>query len=166
MASPLIRTALMVRDLASSRSFYEAVLALRGVYLDADLTDTSAWKLLGVKPGSGVRALILKPSTIAGRRAPDFGMIGLFELAGAAARGTRQDDRVSLGEPVLVFYVADLAAALGAVRANGGSIVSGPEQFTLPGVSVSEAIVRDPDGVAINLVEAPEGLAWETTDRR
>ena len=40
MASPLIRTALMVRDLERSRAFYEAVLGLRGVYLDADLSAT------------------------------------------------------------------------------------------------------------------------------
>jgi catechol 2,3-dioxygenase-like lactoylglutathione lyase family enzyme len=165
VSSPLIRTALMVRDLARSRPFYEAVLALRGVYLDADLTESVSWKLLGLKPGTSVRALILKPAQVAGRAAPDFGMVGLFELGAAAPPCPPVADAVRFGEPVLVFYVADLAAALQATRTTGGSVLSGPEQFRLPGVSVREAIVRDPDGVAINLVEAPEALAWETTQR-
>jgi len=75
LASPLIRTALMVRDLARSRAFYESVLDLQGVYLDADLTQTISWKLLGSRPDARLRALILKPRLIGGRPAPDFGMI-------------------------------------------------------------------------------------------
>ena len=73
---------------------------------------------------------------------------------------------VRFGEPVLVFYVAALDGALSAAKAHGGTLLSGPEQFRLPGVAVSEAIVRDPDGVALNLVEAPESVAWQLTLRR
>ncbi len=165
MASPLIRTALMVRDLARSRPFYEAVLDLRGVYLDADLTQTVSWKLLGLPPGTPVRAVILKAAQIEGRAAPDFGMVGLFELGSAAAPCPPRPDGVRFGEPILVFYVPDLPAALRAVQAHGGSLLSGPERFRLPGVDIDEAIVRDPDGVAINLVETAEALAWTTTQR-
>jgi catechol 2,3-dioxygenase-like lactoylglutathione lyase family enzyme len=155
----------MVRDLARSRPFYEAVLDMRGVYLDADLTRTVSWKLLGLPVDTAVRAVILKPERIDGRPAPDFGMIGLFELGAAAAPCPLQPGGVRFGESILVFYVPDIAVALRAVRQYGGSIVSGPEQFRLPGVAVSEAIVRDPDGVAINLVEANESLAWIETLR-
>lgn len=165
MASPLIRTALMVRNLERSRRFYEAVLDLRGVYLDADLTQTVSWKLLGLPPGTAVRALILKPATIDGRPAPDFGMVGLFELGTAAPPCPPAPGAVRFGEPVLVYYVADLAATLSAAVALGGSLLSGPETFAIPGVQVSEAIIRDPDGVAINCVQAPEALAWMTTQR-
>ncbi len=165
MASPLIRTALMVRDLARSRPFYEAVLDLRGVYLDADLTRTVSWKLLGLPPETPTRALILKPRDIDGRPSPDFGMIGLFELGTAAEPWPPLPHSVRFGEPILVYYVPDLAAALRAAEAHGGRVLSGPEQFQIPGVTVSEAIVRDPDGVALNLVQAPEGLAWMTTQR-
>jgi hypothetical protein len=90
-------------------------------------------------------------------------MLGLFELATAAAPCPPLPHSVRFGEPILVYYVADLAAALRAVEAHGGSVLSGPEHFQIPGVTVSEAIVRDPDGVALNLVQAPEALAWTTT---
>jgi len=165
MASPLIRTALMVRDLARSRPFYEAVLELRGLYLDADLTHTVSWKLLGLPPETPTRAVILKPAQIDGRAAPDFGMVGLFEVATAAPPCPLLPGTVRFGEPILVFYVPDLAAALRAAVAHGGSILSGPEQFSIPGVTASEAIIRDPDGVALNLVEAGEATAWMTTQR-
>jgi catechol 2,3-dioxygenase-like lactoylglutathione lyase family enzyme len=165
LASPLIRTALMVRDLARSRAFYEAVLDLRGVYLDADLTRTVSWKLLGLPPETPTRALILKPRSIDGRPSPDFGMIGLFELATAAEPCPPLPHSVRFGEPILVYYVPDLPAALRAAEAHAGRVQSGPEQFQIPGVTVSEAIVRDPDGVALNLVQAPESLAWMTTQR-
>lgn len=162
MSSPLIRTALMVRDLARSRAFYEAVVGLRGVYLDADLTATLSWRLLGVPQGTGLHAVILKPLEIAGRPAPDFGMLGLFQLAEAPPLVPTSPHAVRYGEPVLVFYVADIEAALAAALAQGGQVLSGPERFRLPerGVDVAEAIVRDPDGVAVNLVQTPEYLAW------
>jgi catechol 2,3-dioxygenase-like lactoylglutathione lyase family enzyme len=165
LASPLIRTALMVRDLARSRPFYEAVLGLHGVYLEADLTQTVSWKLLGLPPGTAVRALILKPESIDGRPAPDFGMVGLFELGTAAPPCPPVAGAVRFGEPILVYYVADLAAALRATQELGGSLLAGPETFEIPGGEVSEAIIRDPDGVAINLVQAPEASAWTTTQR-
>lgn len=167
MSSPLIRTALMVRDLERSRVFYQAVVGLRGTYLDADLGATTAWKLLGLRPGTGVRALILKPVDIDGQAAPDFGMLGLFELADAAPAAVPSPDAVRFGEPVLVFYVSDLEAALRATVIHGGQVSSGPERFRLPDMpaEVAEAIVRDPDGVAVNLVQTPESLSWLTTQR-
>jgi catechol 2,3-dioxygenase-like lactoylglutathione lyase family enzyme len=165
--SPLIRTALMVRDLERSRAFYEAVLSLQGLYLDADLTATISWKLLGLAPGTAIRAAILKPREIDGRPAPDFGMLGLFELATAQPAVAPPASAVRFGEAVLVFYVADIDAALRAVVAGGGSVLSGPERFRMPDldVDVAEAIVRDPEGVAVNLVQTPEALAWLTTER-
>jgi catechol 2,3-dioxygenase-like lactoylglutathione lyase family enzyme len=167
VSSPLIRTALMVRDLERSRAFYEAVVSLRGVYLDADLGATIAWKLLGLPQGTGVRTVILKPVEIDGRPAPDFGMLGLFELADAPPPVAPQAGAVRFGEPVLVFYVSDIDAALRAAIAHGGSLLSGPERFRLPDldVDVAEAIVRDPEGVAVNLVQTPESLAWLGTQR-
>jgi catechol 2,3-dioxygenase-like lactoylglutathione lyase family enzyme len=157
----------MVRDLERSRAFYEAVLSLHGLYLDADLTATLSWKLLGLAPGTRIRAAILKPRRIDDRPAPDFGMLGLFELADARPSAAAPPDAVRFGEAVLVFYVADLDAALRAVVAGGGRVLSGPERFRMPelDVDVAEAIVRDPEGVALNLVQTPESLAWETTER-
>lgn len=168
MGSPLIRTALMVRDLEKSRAFYESVLGLRGVYLDADLSATISWKLLGVPPGTRLHAVILKPVEIAGRPAPDFGMLGLFKLSDAPPPSPTLPGSVRYGEPVLVYYVGDMEAALRAAVQHGGHVLSGPERFKLPdlGVDVAEAIVRDPDGVAVNLVQTSESLAWLETQLR
>lgn len=168
MPSPLIRTALMVRDLDRSRAFYEAVIPLRGVYLDADLTSTISWRLLGVPEGTGLHAVILKPVEIAGRPAPDFGMLGLFALADAPPPVEPQRSSVRYGEPVLVFYVRDIEASMRAAVEHGGTVLSGPERFWIPGmdVDVAEAILRDPDGVAVNLVQTPEALAWGETQQR
>ena len=168
MPSPLIRTALMVRDLDRSRAFYEAVIPLRGVYLDADLTSTISWRLLGVPEGTGLHAVILKPVEIAGRPAPDFGMLGLFALADAPPPVEPQRGSVRYGEPVLVFYVRDIEASMRAAVEHGGTVLSGPERFWIPGmdVDVAEAILRDPDGVAVNLVQTPEALSWGETQQR
>ncbi len=161
MSSPLIRTALMVRNLDRSRRFYEEVLGLTSIYLDADLGDTIAWKLLGVPEGSSLRCTILKPPEIAGKDAPDFGMVGLFELNDSELNELPQrSDGIVFGEAVLVFYVDDLARSLEKVEYCEGRLLTGPEEFRLPHVRASEAIVRDPDGVAINLVEAPDSVAW------
>ena len=161
MSSPLIRTALMVRNLDRSRRFYEEVLGLTTIYLDADLGETISWKLLGVPEGNGVRCTILKPPEIAGKEAPDFGMVGLFELDDSELSELPQrSDGIVFGEAVLVFYVDDLVRSLEKVESCGGRLLTGPEEFRLPHARALEAIVRDPDGVAINLVEAPENLAW------
>lgn len=162
MPSPLIRSALMVRNLDRSRRFYEDVLGLTRALLEADLTDTIAWKLLGVSANSSVRCAILKPDGIGGRPAPSFGMIGLFELSDSKIGELPQrKDGVVYGESILVFYVENLANSLALTIARGGTILNGPEEFKLPHVQAMEAIVRDPDGIAINLVEAPESAAWK-----
>jgi catechol 2,3-dioxygenase-like lactoylglutathione lyase family enzyme len=161
MSSPLIRSALMVRDLNQSRRFYEAVIGLTAAYLDADLSSTIAWKLLGVSEGSGVRCVILKPPEIAGKPAPNFGMVGLFELDDSdLSELSRRTDGIVFGEAVLVFYIEDMARCLDLVKSHGGQVLTGPEEFRIPNARASEAIVRDPDGVAINLVEASDAVAW------
>jgi catechol 2,3-dioxygenase-like lactoylglutathione lyase family enzyme len=161
MPSPLIRSALVVENIDVSRRFYEEVIGLTAVYLDADLTETITWKFFGLTEGTGIRALILKPPQINGRPAPDFGMVGLFEVRDASlGKQDFRQDGVRFGESILVFYVNELSQCLERVAALGGSTVSGPHEFRLPHASAMEAIVRDPDGVAINLVEAPEAIAW------
>ena len=161
MSSPLIRCALMVRDLGQSRQFYEEVIGLTATYLDADLSSTIAWKLLGVSEHSSVRCVILKAPEIGGKPAPDFGMVGLFELNDSDLTGLpRRMDGVVFGEAVLVFYVESLSRCLDLVDIHGGQVLTGPEEFRLPHAQAAEAIVRDPDGVAINLVEAPDAVAW------
>ena len=161
MSSPLIRSALMVRDLNQSRRFYEEVIGLTATYLDADLSSTIAWKLLGVSEDSSVRCVILKPAEIAGEPAPNFGMLGLFELNDSdLSELPRRTDGIVFGEAVLVFYIEDMVRCLDLVETHGGQVLTGPEEFRLPNVRATEAIVRDPDGVAINLVEASDAVAW------
>ena len=89
MPSPLVRSALIVRDLDRSRRFYEGVIGLTAVYLEADLTQTITWKLFNSAQDQPTRCVILKPPHIDGRAAPDFGMLGLFEVSDQAIGKTR-----------------------------------------------------------------------------
>jgi catechol 2,3-dioxygenase-like lactoylglutathione lyase family enzyme len=153
----------MVRNLERSRRFYAEVIGLTATYFDADLSATVSSRMLGTQAGSSIRVAILKPAAIAGRPAPDFGMVGLFELGDTDIPAVpARKDGVAFGEGVLVFYVANLAAALDSVKALGGYIVTEPARFEYNDISVAEVIIRDPDGIAINLVETQEHLAWGT----
>jgi catechol 2,3-dioxygenase-like lactoylglutathione lyase family enzyme len=163
MPSPVIRTALMVRDLAVARRFYETVLGFTGVYFAGDITATTGWRLLGMPEGAALQACILKAPEIAGRESPDFGMIGLFEAAPGSLpepTGPPRPDGVRRGEVVLVLYHADLDAASAAALAAGGSIVCAPITFEVRGGRNREMVLRDPDGICINLIERDPAVVW------
>lgn len=165
--SPLIRTAVMVRDLARARRWYGAVLGLTEVYFEGDLSATSSWRLLGMKEGSAIRACIVKAAP-GDYPVPDFGMVGLFEMGDTslpAIEGQRANG-VRFGEAVLVFYHPDLDRASAAALAHGGSIVCPPIGFKIPGrADGREMVLRDADGVAVNLIEAPPATAWDKSKR-
>ncbi|MFN7549999.1 MAG: VOC family protein [Pseudomonadota bacterium] len=148
--SPLVRAALRVSDLGRSRAFYEA-LGFTEVYFEGALDAAVAPALLGVDAGARVSCAILKTPG-----QPNFGMVGLFRIdepKPVARPGGSGGFRV--GEAALVFYVADIDAALTAALLCGGTRVSGPLLFVMPHRAQHEAMVRDPDGVLINLVGRP-----------
>lgn len=155
--SPLVRAALRVADLARSARFYHA-LGYSEVYFQGALEASVVPALLGVARDARTRCLILKTPG-----QPNFGMVGLFEIAESAPRRVVHDGRgFQVGEAALVFYVADIESSLTAALLHGGVRVSGPLTLTMPHRGQLEALLRDPDGVLINLVERAPAEAYDT----
>jgi catechol 2,3-dioxygenase-like lactoylglutathione lyase family enzyme len=148
--SPLVRAALRVADLQRSRAFY-AALGFTEVYFEGALDADVAPALLGVHASARTRCAILKTPG-----QPNFGMVGLFQIdepqpqARPGGSGGFQ-----VGEVALVFYVAAIEQALTDALLHGGTRVSGPLHFVMPHRAQHEAMLRDPDGVLLNLVERP-----------
>jgi catechol 2,3-dioxygenase-like lactoylglutathione lyase family enzyme len=149
--SPLIRTALMVRNLEASRAFYAAVVGLTQVFFEGDMTGSTAAHIIGVRTDSSIRAVIVKAPGV------DYGMLGLFELSPDTPSLPRREGGLQLGETALVFYVEDLDHALAAVSERGGHIATPLQIFN----KRREIAVRDPDGVAVNLIERAVSEAYQ-----
>jgi catechol 2,3-dioxygenase-like lactoylglutathione lyase family enzyme len=148
--SPLVRAALRVADLQRARVFY-AALGFTEIHFEGALDAEVVPALLCVDPTARTRCVILKT---AGQ--PNFGMIGLFQIdepqptVRPGGSGGFQ-----VGEAALVFYVADMETTLTAALMHGGTRVSGPLHLVMPHRAQPEAMLRDPDGVLINLVARP-----------
>ncbi len=149
-ASSLVRGALFVADVERSTRFYNA-LGLTEVYFEGRIDDPSSPAVLAVDPGSRLRARILKQPG-----SPNFGMVGLFELSAPQPEPlpASPSGAPRIGEVALVFYVADMKAALTALRALGATWSPPPVLFRLGHLEQLETCLRDPDGVLINLIEA------------
>jgi catechol 2,3-dioxygenase-like lactoylglutathione lyase family enzyme len=148
--SPLVRAALRVADLRRSRDFY-AALGFTEVYFEGALDADVAPALLGVHPAATLRCAILKTPG-----QPNFGMVGLFQIDEPQPQGRPGGSGgFQVGEVALVFYVAGIEAALTTALLHGGTRVSGPLHFVMPHRAQHEAMLRDPDGVLLNLVERP-----------
>jgi catechol 2,3-dioxygenase-like lactoylglutathione lyase family enzyme len=166
MISPLIRAALMVRDMERSLRFYRDLLGLTEVHLPAvDLSATISWRLLGWPAPAALRATILKAPGAAGS-GPNYGMLGLFEVPASPAGETAATrSGLEAGESAVVFYCADMARILAELGNYGGRIIGGPATFAVAGSTirpVTEIILRDPDGFAVNLIETDPARAYET----
>ncbi len=158
--SPLVRCALMVRSLDRSRRFYKEFLGLTETFLPpSDMSATAAPGLLKLPPNTSLRATILKVP------GPNYGMLGLFEI-GEERPDPVHRNRIELGETVLVFRCSDVKKKLARLEEFGGRLVSSPATFHLPGASfapLTETILRDPDGFAINLIQADPSVAYDST---
>lgn len=148
--SPLVRAALRVADLERSKRFYAAI-GFTDTYFEGALDADVVPNLLGVAASARTRCAILKTPG-----QPNFGMVGLFHIdEPQPLRRPSAGTGFQVGEVALVFYVADIDASLTTALLNGGSRVSGPLQLVMPHRAQPEAMLRDPDGVLINLVARP-----------
>ena len=146
--SSVIRTSLFVRDLDAATAFYHA-LGLTEVYYEGRLTGEQTAPI-AVPDTSVIRCRILKREGM-----PNYGMRGLFEVRGPeleALPPAAGPPRV--GEASMVFYVADMAGTMRALRAAGATWAPDPVIFRMPHLEQQEACVRDVDGVLINLIES------------
>ena len=149
--SPLIRAALIVRDVSVSKRFYQDVLGFESVQFEGDLSRGNAWRLLGVTDRARVEACILKAQD------PAIGMIGLFQVDDPTMQPpVEPGDAVRVGDVVLVMNCDDLNPVQDALNVFGARILSPPLKLeTEHFVGVREMMFMDPDGTKINLIERP-----------
>lgn len=147
--SPLVRSAIFVRDIEKSTRFYREILGLTEVWYEGDISEGNAHELLGMPPGSYTRARILKSD------GPAWGMIGLFEITNPMPKPISADpSQINLGETCLVFYCTDLTAVTAMLERQGYAILCPPTMLRLHDLDRQrEMTFRDPDGVLINLIE-------------
>ena len=153
----MVRTAVIVSDLARSVKFYGDILGLTGVYAEGELTHAAGAKLLGMPPEARIRYKILKAE------GPNRGMVGLFEVTGPSPPTMdKRRDGVSVGEALMVFYCDDTEAVHKKLLAGGHTIVCPPtflEVKPREGVIKADArgqpemVFADPDGMLINLIQ-------------
>ena len=60
--------------------------------------------------------------------------------------------------PHAVFHVSDMSATLGAAKAAGATVKSEPASVTIGGMPLKVAMVVDPDGNVLELMELPKGV--------
>jgi catechol 2,3-dioxygenase-like lactoylglutathione lyase family enzyme len=156
--SSLIRASIFVQHIDRAADFY-AVLGFTDVYYDGTLDNPSASSVLGLAVHHPYRVKIVK------QPGPNYGMIGLFQLAPDAAPEALPAPAgpARRGEVALVFYVRSMADTLAALRAAGASWSPEPELFTMAHRAQLEVCLRDCDGVFLNLVETDPAEQNRTT---
>lgn len=157
LISPMVRTALIVRDLDRSTNFYKSIFEMDEVYAEGGLTHETAAKLLGMPPETGIRYRILRVAGL------NKGMVGLFELKTPSPPTVeKRVDGCSIGETALVFYCGDLDIIHDRLIAGEHQVVCPPLHLEVEiedgaikadNRGQREMTFRDPDGVLVNLIE-------------
>lgn len=146
MAVKCHHSAICVRDFATSLRFYTEGLGLEVLWeneFDGD------WPTLFGARRPRLHSAFLGDPTVA-----DAGIVELVEFAGGMEEGTGQGPAPQLGFFLLSFYV-DVDQTLARLTALG---MGGParriEVDGMGGAKVPMAVVRDPDGVIVELIGA------------
>jgi catechol 2,3-dioxygenase-like lactoylglutathione lyase family enzyme len=153
--TPLKRTAIIVRDLERSLTFYRDLLGMN-VWIEgkagAELPELH--QLLGMPPCT-TRWVILQSEDV------DWGMVGLFELTDPAPDDDTHPniDRVNRGEACLVFHTPDVDRIYRGARELGLTVLCPPLRLDLRqhGVASKEMSLRDPNGVLVNFIQNVKG---------
>ncbi|WP_260928484.1 VOC family protein [Novosphingobium sp. 9] len=147
-SSALVRATIFVRDIERSKRFYRAI-GLGEIYFEGRLQHPSATAILGFDDPRPFDICIVK------RPGPNFGMVGLFQLAAGttAEEIAPASGPARIGEVTLVFYVTDIITTMATLRELGASWAPEPQVFAMEHRQQLEVCLRDPDGVFINLVE-------------
>lgn len=154
--SPIIRSALFVRNLKQQKDFYIRVLGFDQIYYEGQLNTPAAPKIVGAPTGTQLDCCILRGDQ------PNLGMVGLFKLTPEPPSQIKRQNYIALGESVMVFYCDQLDQILKPAKKYGATIICEPLSFDMPHETQQEAMFRDPEGFAINLVERDPARAWHT----
>ena len=153
--TPLKRTAIIVRDMERSLSFYRDVLGLN-VWIQGKAGSElpELHQLLGM-PLCTTRWVILQSEDV------DWGMVGLFELSNPTLEDEHHPaiDRVNRGEACLVFHTPDVERIFAAAVELGLTVLCPPLHLVLRqhGVESKEMTLRDPNGVLLNFIQNIKG---------
>lgn len=156
IASPLIRAALIVRDVETAAQFYEQVFGFEHVYYQGSLDTQAAARVIGAPEGTVLKCKIIRGNS------PNFGMIGLFEMIPDNSTAIKNAGGLKAGEIALVFYCFDVAAVMAKAISLGATAICLPTPFEMPHESQLEASFRDPNGFFVNIVERDPERAFDT----
>jgi lactoylglutathione lyase len=70
----------------------------------------------------------------------------------------RADGAVNDPMPHAVFHVSDLSATLAAAKAAGATVKADPASVSIGGMPLKVAMLVDPDGNTLELMELPKGV--------
>jgi catechol 2,3-dioxygenase-like lactoylglutathione lyase family enzyme len=139
-------SAICVSDFAASLRFYTEGLGLELLWEKEFEGD---WPTLFGAPQPRLHSAFLGDPAV-----PDAGIVELVEFPGGMAAGTPQGPTPQLGFFLLSFYV-DVDATLDRLAALGmGGEPRRIEVAGMGGQAVPMAVVRDPDGVIVELIGA------------
>ncbi|HRD74963.1 MAG TPA: VOC family protein [Hyphomicrobiaceae bacterium] len=137
---------LTVPDVDRATAFFVDVLGAEALYDIGPFTDPAEWMASHLARRADAR--IERMRVLAVANGP---MLELFELSGAA---------LETAGVHLAFYVEDMEAALGAVKAHGAVIQSGPVEMTEgPSAGLTWLYFTAPWGLQLELVSYPRGIA-------
>ena len=139
-------SAICVRDFAASLRFYTEGLGLELLWENEFEGD---WPTLFGAPERRLHSAFLGDPSV-----PDAGIVELVEFIGGMADGTGQGPNPQVGFFLLSFYVdVDETLARLAVLGLGGE-ARRIEVDAMNDATVAMAVVRDPDGVIVELIGA------------
>jgi len=152
----MVRAAVQVSDLDSSKAFYEEVLGLTEVYSEGAAEGGNMYALIGMPETTTIRFCILKQPEYS-----SYGMVGLFEASNPAPAKIEEPRQGSyIGELCMVFYCSNLDEIMRRLQAHSHSVLCEPLSLKLRGfVKQREMTLRGPDGEKINLIEWDPDLA-------
>ena len=133
-------TAICTRDIDAGLRFWRDAL---GFEVLMDETFTGDWPTLLRAPGTSLRSVFLGDPSV-----PDAGIVELVDLGDVAPRASGADGPTSQGF-LIVSVVTDLEAALDRLAEAG--LGGAPRRIDASGVAM--AVVVDPDGVAVELID-------------
>lgn len=156
--SALLRTALVVSDIETSKRFYTRVLGY-SVGFDGDITRPAVAEMLGLADGQRAHFTVLHGADSIRGSAVQSAMVGLLyvdnpELPSVARPADRD---LATGEAMLAIVTDNIELAHERAREEGARILLPPTSS--PDGSEAEMVLHDPDGIRIHVVEqfaAPE----------